>query len=78
MTRKVKRRSVSLSGTTYHRLKNFCHRTGEPSIAGYVDRLLNAHLAAADEPVITAEDIPEPAPKKPKELGDPPGAYFTF
>lgn len=66
------RRSISLKGTTYQRLKNYCETEGR-SISGYLELIIAERLDAASVPV---PDQPPPAPRRAKDEYD--GAHFTF
>lgn len=57
MARKQTRRSISVSGPTYHRLKAYCESTDTP-MSRVTEQLILAHLG--DEP------IPEPKPPEPQ------------
>jgi hypothetical protein len=66
MAKRQSRRSISVKGITYQRLKNFCESTGL-SVSGYLEDIIAAKLDAANVPV--PEKV-EPRPKaKPVEAG---------
>lgn len=67
MPRNPNRRSISVKGTTYQRLKNYQERTGEASISGFTENLILRALDEANEPVVRPEDVPKPKPKPKKE-----------
>lgn len=74
MARKQTRRSISLKGLTYQRLKNHCEAKGR-SISGYLEEIVAARLDAEGVPV---PDKLEPAAKKPREPEEIISQHFTF
>lgn len=76
MAKRQTRRTISLKGTTYQRLRNFCDRE-DTSISGYVETLVAKALDAAGEPVPKKL---EPRPEKPKAEPENPitSQHFTF
>ena len=78
MAKKSTRRSVSIKGTTYHRLKGYCDATGV-SVSGLVEVLIASRLEAAGVPEFRAEDIPVPRELPATTAIEPaPGQHFTF
>lgn len=73
------RRSVSLRGLTYQRLKNHCESTGE-SVSGYLEILIGADLTARGVPV--PDKIEPTPPKQPPptddEVDEISSQHFTF
>lgn len=49
MSRKQTRRSISVSGPTYSKLKAYCESTSQ-SMSGVVEDLIKTHLAGLPEP----------------------------
>ena len=77
--RKQTRRSVSVKGITYQRIKDFTAAQDPPkSISGYIEDLVKADLDKRGIPV--PEFIKEVPRKKKKEFEDDPpwGNHFTF
>jgi hypothetical protein len=71
------RRSISIKGLSYQRLKDHCDAQGK-SISGYVEELLEEKLDDANVPIPT--EITPPRKKK-KPDADPDqiaGQHFTF
>lgn len=52
MAKQQTRRSISLKGLTYQRLKDFCDATGR-SVSGYLEEIIAEKLDAAGAPVPT-------------------------
>ena len=77
MARKQSRRSISVKGLTYQRLKNRCERNGE-SISGYVERLVSERMDAAGEPIPEKVDPPKLKPQTPEEIDRSASNHFTF
>jgi len=78
------RRSISLKGTTYHRLQIYCDATGV-SVSGFLEVLIGARLDAADVPEVKPEDVPVrediPVPRElpaTTAIEPAPGQHFTF
>jgi hypothetical protein len=61
MAKRQSRRSISVKGITYQRLKNFCETTGL-SVSGYLEDIIAAKLDAANVPVPEKVE-PRPTPK---------------
>ena len=70
MAKRQTRRSVSIKGLTYQRLKDWCDENGR-SVSGYLEDLIAADMTAEGAPVPTVlrprparEETPEPATPK--------------
>lgn len=80
MAKRQTRRSISVKGITYQRLKNFCEAQGL-SVSGYLEDIIANRLDEANEPVPERVDPrPEPtavkpAPHDPDEIIS---QHFTF
>jgi len=77
MAKKQTRRSISLKGLTYQRLKNLCERR-EESISGFVERLVAEKMDEVGEPIPEKVDPPEPKPLTPEEINQGGSQHFTF
>ena len=75
MAKRQTRRSISVKGITYQRLKNFCERQ-EISISGYLEDVIAEKLDAAQEPV--PERVEPKQPKPPAPTDDVAAGIFTF
>jgi hypothetical protein len=75
MAKTPKRRSISLKGLTYQRLKNFCDREGK-SISGYCEEILAERLDDVREPI--PETVEKPKPRSKKDIDQIVGQHFTF
>jgi hypothetical protein len=75
MAKRQTRRSISVKGITYQRLKNFCEEQSL-SVSGYLEDIIAAKLDAANVPVPERVD-PRPKPKsnEPEEIIS---QHFTF
>ena len=69
------RRSISLKGITYQRLKNHCEDEGF-SISGYLETVIAEKLDAAGVPVPTKLEPRKPPP--PPVADDIISQHFTF
>lgn len=78
MAKRQTRRSISVKGITYQRLKNFCEESGV-SVSGYLEQIIADQLDAQNVPV--PEKV-EPRPDAPKQHdSDEPSIisqHFTF
>jgi hypothetical protein len=61
MAKRQTRRSISVKGITYQRLKNFCEEQNL-SVSGYLEDIIAAKLDAQNVPVPEKVD-PRPKPK---------------
>ncbi len=61
MAKRQTRRSISVKGITYQRLKDYCEASGI-SVSGYLEEIIAEKLDAAGVPVPKAVK-PRPAPK---------------
>lgn len=61
MAKRQTRRSISVKGITYQRLKNYCQAHGV-SVSGYLEEIIAEKLDAAGVPVPDYVE-PRPAPK---------------
>ena len=80
MAKRQTRRSISVKGITYQRLKNFCEDQGL-SVSGYLEQIIAERLDEADVPVPEKlEPRPQPAAQKPREGGGDEiiSQHFTF
>lgn len=75
MAKRQTRRSISVRGVTYQRLKNFCDAEGL-SVSGYLEDIIAERLDAAGVPVPTYVP-PRPAPKM-IESDEITSQHFTF
>lgn len=80
MAKRQTRRSISVKGITYQRLKNFCEAQGL-SVSGYLEDIIANRLDEANVPVPERVD-PRPEPvTKPGAPHDPDeiiSQHFTF
>ena len=76
MAKRQTRRSISVKGITYQRLKNYCEDQGL-SVSGYLEQIIAQNLDAEDVPV---PERVEPRPEsKPVGEGDEIiSQHFTF
>lgn len=74
MAKRQSRRSVSMRGTTYQRLRNYCKKHNK-SASGITEELLTSFLDRMGEPEVLYADPPKPRAKK-KETSV--GGIFTF
>lgn len=79
MGRRQTRRSISVKGITYQRLKNFCESQGM-SISGYLEDIIASRLDEARVPVPEkVEPRPEPVTvKAQRDPGEIISQHFTF
>ncbi|MCH9688512.1 MAG: hypothetical protein K0V04_44185 [Deltaproteobacteria bacterium] len=78
MAKRQTRRSISVKGITYQRLKNFCESPGM-SVSGYLEDIIAARLDEAHVPVPERVDPrPEPALKAPGDPDQIISQHFTF
>lgn len=77
MARKQTRRSISVKGLTYQRLKNYCERNGD-TISGFVERLVSEKMDEAGEPIPEKVDPPRPKSLTPEEIDQSGSQHFTF
>lgn len=77
MAKRQTRRSISVKGITYQRLKNFCEEQGL-SVSGYLEQIIANNLDAQNVPV------PERVEPRPQAKPDAPrgeeiiSQHFTF
>jgi hypothetical protein len=75
MAKRQTRRSISVKGLTYQRLKNFCE-TQNLSVSGYLEDIIAQRLDAANVPI---PERVEPRPKaKSSENDEIISQHFTF
>ena len=75
MAKRQTRRSISVKGITYQRLKNYCQAHGI-SVSGYLEEIIAEKLDAAGVPV---PDFVEPrASPKPVNADEIVSQHFTF
>lgn len=80
MAKRQTRRSISVKGITYQRLKNFCEAQGL-SVSGYLEDIIANRLDEANVPVPERVDPrPEPAAvtKAPHDPDEIISQHFTF
>jgi hypothetical protein len=81
MAKRQTRRSISVKGITYQRLKNFCEAQGL-SVSGYLEDIIASRLDAANVPVPErVEPRPQNKPMEPvtTATGEPIiSQHFTF
>jgi hypothetical protein len=75
MAKRQTRRSISVKGITYQRLKDFCESSGL-SVSGYLEDIIAEKLDAAGVPVPTVVK-PRPATKS-ADSEDIVSQHFTF
>lgn len=68
------RRTISVKGITYKRLKMYCESQGV-SVSGWLERKLAEKLDEENVPVPEAPDICQPRPDRHEEILS---QYFTF
>ena len=75
MAKRQTRRSISVKGITYQRLKDYCDREGR-SVSGFLEEVLAEKLDAANVPIPTVL-APRPQRKnsEPEEIVS---QHFTF
>lgn len=61
MAKRQSRRSISIKGVTYQRIKNWCERN-EQSISSLLEELINKRMDDEGEPVPEKLDVPRPKP----------------
>ena len=78
MAKRQTRRSISVKGITYQRLKNFCEEGGL-SVSGYLEQIIADKLDSQNVPVPERVE-PRPVAAKPNESDEAsiPSAHFTF
>ena len=79
MAKRQTRRSISVKGITYQRLKNFCEAQNL-SVSGYLEDIIASRLDAANVPVPERVE-PRPQPKQLEQTptGEPIiSQHFTF
>ncbi|HEY0133647.1 MAG TPA: hypothetical protein VGB85_06190 [Nannocystis sp.] len=75
MAKRQTRRSISVKGITYQRLKDFCESSGL-SVSGYLEDIIAEKLDAAGVPVPT---VVKPRPtSKLVDADDIVSQHFTF
>ena len=75
MAKRQTRRSISVKGITYQRLKNYCE-AHDLSISGYLEQIIAEKLDAAGVPVPErVEPRPKPRVAVPDEIIS---QHFTF
>lgn len=68
------RRSISVKGITYQRVKNHCQDQGK-SISGYLEEIIKEKLDEAGVPVPEKLEVPPPKEQDPEEIAS---QHFTF
>ena len=76
MAKRQTRRSISVKGITYQRLKDFCDAKGR-SVSGYLEEIIAERLDAAGVPVPTVLK-PRPTRKQEPEAEEIVSQHFTF
>jgi hypothetical protein len=79
MAKRQTRRSISVKGLTYQRLKNFCEEQSL-SVSGYLEQIIADRLDAANVPVPEkVEPRPSAGKSAPREGGEEIlSQHFTF
>ena len=75
MSKRQTRKSISVRGITYQRLKNWCERNGQ-SISSLVEELANARMHAEGEPV--PDKVDKTPSKPPVNVEAISSQHFTF
>jgi hypothetical protein len=75
MAKRQTRRSISVKGITYQRLKDYCEASGN-SVSGYLEEIIAEKLDAAGVPVPKAVK-PRPTQKSP-DAEEIVSQHFTF
>ncbi len=76
MAKRQTRRSISVKGITYQRLKNFCEAQNI-SVSGYLEDIIAERLDAANVPVPERVD-PRPTSKVAEGREEIISQHFTF
>jgi hypothetical protein len=76
MAKRQTRRSISVKGITYQRLKDYCD-ANEKSVSGYLEEIIGEKLDAAGVPIPTMLK-PRPARKNSSEAEEIVSQHFTF
>jgi hypothetical protein len=76
MAKRQTRRSISVKGITYQRLKNFCEGQGL-SVSGYLEDIIANNLDAENVPIPEKVD-PRPTPKAETQSDEIISQHFTF
>ena len=76
MAKRQTRRSISVKGITYQRLKDYCDAEGK-SVSGFLEEIIAARLDAAGVPVPTVLK-PRPQRKPAAETEEIVSQHFTF
>lgn len=76
MAKRQTRRSISVKGITYQRLKDFCD-SQDKSVSGYLEEIIAEKLDAAGVPVPTVLK-PRPQRKPASETEEIVSQHFTF
>lgn len=78
MAKRQTRRSISVKGITYQRLKNFCESQGM-SVSGYLEDIIARRLDEANVPIPEkVEPRPEPVQKPQRDQDEIISQHFTF
>jgi hypothetical protein len=76
MAKRQTRRSISVKGITYQRLKDYCDAQNK-SVSGYLEEIIAEKLDAAGVPVPTVLK-PRPTRKNAVETEEIVSQHFTF
>ena len=76
MAKRSTRRSISVKGITYQRLKNYCDSQGK-SVSGYLEEIIAEKMDAAGEPIPTVLQPTKPKASK-DEIDEIADQHFTF
>ncbi|MCA9635691.1 MAG: hypothetical protein KC420_06630 [Myxococcales bacterium] len=76
MAKRQTRRSISVKGITYQRLKDYCEASGL-SVSGYLEDIIAEKLDAAGVPVPTVVKA-RPQPKLGGDVEEIVSQHFTF
>lgn len=80
MAKRQTRRSISIKGTSYQRVKDHCADTGQ-SISGYLEALITEKMDEAGVPipdVVTSYPERKAEPETAWDGTGQPSAHFTF
>lgn len=78
MAKRQTRRSISVKGLTYQRLKNFCEAQNL-SVSGFLEQIIADNLDAQNVPIPErVEPRPQAKPGGPVEREDIISQHFTF
>lgn len=71
------RKSISIKGLVYQRLKDYCDAKGV-SVSGFLEEIIHARMDERNVPVPTSVDVPEPKGPSSEEIEAEAAKHFTF